>query len=110
MRVHTLFCGLALALFCCFHPAKAAPQGNDLVISGPEGTQFVFRPVVVKGGAGPLAGQSFIMGDSSGGFRTPPTSVALGGGFVNGADRLYYMGKFEVTEAQYHAVLSDAKP
>ena len=113
MRLQIVFGSLALALFCCFPFAgTAAPSGSapDLVINGPGGTKFIFRPIVVKGGAGPLAGQNFIMGDSSGNFRTPPTSVVLGGGFVSGADRLYYMGKFEVTEAQYHAVLGDAKP
>ncbi len=80
------------------------------IISGPEGTTFVFRPVVLKGGAGPLDGQNYIIGDPSGSFRTPPTSVVLGGGFVNGGERLFYMGKFEVTEAQYRAVLGEPKP
>ncbi len=113
MRLQTLFGSLTLALFCCFPLAgTAAPSGSapDLIINGPDGTKFIFRPIVVKGGAGPLAGQTVTIGDSSGGFRTPPTRVVLGGGFVSGTDRLYYMGKFEVTEAQYHAILGDAKP
>ena len=113
MRLQTLFGSLTLALFCCFPLAgTAAPSGSapDLIINGPDGTKFIFRPIVVKGGAGPLAGQTVTIGDSSGGSRTPPTRVVLGGGFVSGTDRLYYMGKFEVTEAQYHAILGDAKP
>ncbi len=111
MRLQALFGSLALALCCCSPlTADAAPQADDLIISGPEGTIFVFRPVVLKGGAGPLAGQNYIIGDPSGNFRTPPTSVVLGGGFVNGGDRMFYMGKFEVTEAQYRAVLGEPKP
>ena len=96
--------GLVFAVF----PAPAA--NADLVVPGPGGTSFVFCPVLVKGGTGPLAGQSFIMGDPSGDFRTPPTSVVLGGGFANGGDRFYYLGKTEVTEAQYHAVVGGDVP
>ena len=111
MRLQALLGSLALAFLCCSPvTADAAPQADDLVISGPEGTKFVFCPVVVKGGTGPLAGQNYIMGDPSGTFRTPPTSVVLGGGFVSGGDRLFYMGKFEVTEAQYRAILGEPKP
>lgn len=85
-------------------PKNAAFQ-EEIVLPGPGGCSFAFRAVRVKGGAGPLAGHNFIMGDPSGDFRTPPTSVVLGGAFTDGKDRWFYMGKCEITEAQYHAVM-----
>jgi len=85
--------------------APAAVFREEISLPGPGGCSFVFRAVKVKGGAGPLAGQNFIMGDPGGDFRTPPTSVVLGGAFADGQDRWYYMGRTEVTEAQYHAVM-----
>ncbi|MBQ9275117.1 MAG: SUMF1/EgtB/PvdO family nonheme iron enzyme [Succinivibrio sp.] len=80
---------------------------KELTLPGPEGTQFVFCPVTVPGGSGPLAGQTYIMGSAEGKFRTPPTSVVVGGSFVNGKERYYYLGKFEVTIGQYRAVMSE---
>ena len=55
---------------------------DDLVLKGPDNTVFEFRRVRVTGGKGPLDGQSFIMGDVAGDFRTPPTAIVLGRGFV----------------------------
>ena len=109
MRLQSLFGQIALALALASAAPCTAAFGSDLVLPGPDGTSFAFCPVKVKGGTSPLAGHPFIMGDPSGDFRTPPTSVVLGGGFTEGQDRLYYMGKFEVTESQYHAVMGDSK-
>ncbi len=57
------------------------------------------------------------MGDPSGGFKEHPTTVVLGGSFLGrskaGPDWLYYLAKYEVTEAQYYAVMGlpkDAPP
>ena len=102
-------CALLLGWALPPAPACAATLPDEIVLPGPEGTSFAFRIVRVKGGTGPLAGQSFIMGDPSGDFRTPPTAVVLGGSFTGEKERAYYMGKFEITEAQYHAVIGDKK-
>ena len=80
---------------------------DDLVLKGPDNTVFEFRRVRVTGGKGPLDGQSFIMGDVAGDFRTPPTAIVIGGGFVDNESRYYYMGKYEVTVKQYKAVTGE---
>ncbi len=90
--------------------AQDAPPAV-LEMPGPEDATFRFRPVRVGGGAGPLAGQYFKLGDASGGFRTPPTAVVLGGPFASDESRFFYMGECEVTREQYHAVMGrDAGP
>jgi formylglycine-generating enzyme required for sulfatase activity len=85
-----------------------APAPGDLVIPGPGGVCFAFRPVAVPSQGGPLGGKPFLMGDPSGDFRAAPTKVLLDGAFPAGEDqnsRIYYIGKYEVTEAQYAAVM-----
>lgn len=89
-----------------FNPA---PLEDDLILPGPGNSSFVFRPIMVRpeSGEGPMAGARFVMGDPSGDFRAPPTAVVIGGAFIGITDkdsRIYYMGKYEVTEAQYYAV------
>ena len=98
---------LAGLLFCTAQAQTAVSPLPPLTLPGPNGVSFVFRPILVKGGSGPLAGQSFIMGDPSGDFRTPPTKVVLGGAFSQGQNRFYYMGQCEITEAQYRAVMGE---
>jgi formylglycine-generating enzyme required for sulfatase activity len=86
------------------------PYPDDLVLPGPEGSSFVFRPVGVSGEGGPLAGKKFLMGDPGGDFRSPPTAVVVGGAFASESDKnswVYYMGKYEVTQAQYKAIMGD---
>jgi formylglycine-generating enzyme required for sulfatase activity len=73
---------------------------------------MVFRPVWLNVGSDPFAPREFLMGSRAGGdFRENPTKVQLGGSFIrdNGGkkDWLYYIGKYEVTEAQFGAVVSD---
>ena len=70
---------------------------------------MVFRPVFLGVGDGVLAERAYVMGDSSGAnFREKPVQVSVGGSFVkeNGKrkDWLFYLGKYEVTRAQYQAV------
>lgn len=56
-----------------------------------------------------LGGSPFIMGDAENDdFRTPPTRVVVGGAFEGDPDKgswMFYMGKYEVTRAQYRAVM-----
>ena len=87
------------------------PAKDDLVLPGPGGSSFVFRPVLIRGKGGPLGGARFIMGDPAGDFRSPPTAVVVGGAFAAPGDDdawVYYMGKYEITESQYYAVMGNA--
>ncbi|MDL2207241.1 formylglycine-generating enzyme family protein [Desulfovibrio sp. OttesenSCG-928-M16] len=124
---------VVMAFFAVFLPAHSfaatspaqvgncnpAPADGDLILPGPGGTCFAFRPVAVTGKGGPVGGVRFIMGDPAGDFKTPPTAVVVGGAFAatgkngpDGADDtwLYYLGKYELTQAQYAAVMGAAKP
>jgi formylglycine-generating enzyme required for sulfatase activity len=97
-------------IFAAETKADPHPYPGDLVLPGPEGSSFVFRPVGVTGEGGPLAGKKFLMGDPGGDFRSPPTAVVVGGAFASASDQnswVYYMGKYEVTQAQYKAIMGD---
>ena len=54
------------------------------------------------------------MGDPAGGYKESPTGVALGGAFTLARDGeedwCYYLGKYEVTEAQFAAIMGEAAP
>lgn len=111
-------------------PHNPVPMEDDLIITGPENTSFVFRPVRVKSGSNPFSGVSFRMGETSGAndqcdagkdseneeasFKAWPTEVVVGGSFPDESSDgkvigwVYYLGKYEVTEEQYHAVLNAA--
>ncbi|MCR5084969.1 MAG: formylglycine-generating enzyme family protein [Succinivibrionaceae bacterium] len=100
-------CAIALGALLATVPALAGDDDPcDLLrLKGPGGVAFDFCRVRVGGGSGPLAGQSFVMGAAAGEFRTPPTAVVVGGGFADGKGRYYYLGRTEVTNAQYAAVM-----
>ncbi len=96
---------LFLATICASAFADENKKECDsLKIKGPNNSVFEFCKVKVKGGVSSLAGQSFIMGSSVGDFRTPPTAVVVGGAFADSDSRYYYIGKYEVSNAQYKAV------
>ena len=84
------------------------PAEDDLILPGPEGTSFVFRPVQLRGHS-PLSGETFVMGDAeSDSFRMPPTRVMLGGSFASDNEEptwIYYLGKYEITRGQYRAIM-----
>lgn len=69
---------------------------------------MVFRPVCIGEGTGTFAWKRFKLGDPSGGYKETPTGVALGGSFTveqeTGTDWCYYIGKYEVSEAQLFAL------
>ena len=88
-------------------PSRAA-DADELILPGPGGVTFSFRPIYLKTQDSPLSGVRFIMGDPSGDFRAPPTAVIVGGCFPSTDPRgawLYYLGTYEVTQAQYDAVM-----
>lgn len=87
---------------------KPAPE--DLVLPMPGGLKMTFRPVFLGSGTAPFATREFVMGSRGGGsFGEPPTKVRLGAPFAadraGKPDALFYIGKYEVTAAQYDTVV-----
>lgn len=114
-------CHIAMSLmaavsFLIVNPASMSlaetptPQ-DDLILPMPGGGQMAFRAVCIGEGDGQYAWKRFRLGDPAGGYKEFPTGVALGGAFpVKGGDSgdwCYYLGKNEVTEAQWYAFNSD---
>ncbi len=88
-------------------PAQQAPP--DLALPMPGGQKMLFRPVHLGQGGTPFAQRRFKMGDPDGGYKEYPTSVSLSGSFLGSfnhkPDWLYYLGKYEVTQAQYYSIM-----
>lgn len=106
---------LITGLLAAFTLSTGGVQANDdpcepLVLKGPQGSTFEFCKIKVTGGLSPLSGQSFIMGSSAGDFRTPPTAVVIGGSFKDAQSRYYYLGRQEVSKAQYASVMGTEVP
>jgi hypothetical protein len=101
-------CLVSLGAADSFNPQ---PADGDYILPMPNGAAMVFRPVFIGKGSQPFAYREFKVGDrSGGGFKEYPTNVVIGGSFIGTdargqTDWLYYMGKYEVTEAQYIAVM-----
>jgi len=104
-----IYCSIAMAGFPQKSIYNPAPAEDDLVLSGPSGLAFVFRPVYLKNDStSQFGGVKFIMGDVEGGFRSPLTAVVLGGSFIpqDGTKGwIYYISKYEITQAQYDAIM-----
>ena len=89
------------------------PLAGDLVLPMPGGARMVFRPVFLGIAGDSLSTREFQMGDGSGAnFREKPTLVHLGGSFVaekaGTPEWLFYLGKYEVTRAQFDALCPSA--
>lgn len=91
------------------------PTEGDFVLPMPEGLKMVFRSVFLGVGDGDFAAREIKLGDrAGGGFKEYPTVVVLGGSFLlpapGGAnDWAYYIGKYEVSEAQYFSIMNSGK-
>jgi hypothetical protein len=115
---------LLMALFC-LEPVSAAPAasvvpatiGNpqptteDFILPMPCGQQLVFRKVIVPSD-GLLGDRRIIIGGSDERFRLMENSRTdyVAGGFFDTpapAQRYYFIGKYEITEAQYNSVSRD---
>jgi formylglycine-generating enzyme required for sulfatase activity len=100
---------VALALA---NPNNPQPAEGDLILLMPHEENMVFRPVFIGKGKNPFFLHHFDMGDPSNDFKEHLTRVGIGGAFLgqqNGQqDWLYYLGKYEVTEAQYAAIMGSA--
>lgn len=101
---------LSAAGICMADIHNPKPADGDFILPMPGGGNMVFRPVFIGEGNKPFALKQYRMGDPGGGFKEYPTDVSVGGAFVAAPptgppDWVYYMGKYEVTEAQYAAVM-----
>ncbi|MDL2267277.1 formylglycine-generating enzyme family protein [Desulfovibrio sp. OttesenSCG-928-G15] len=86
------------------------PEADDLVLPGPGDTCFAFRAVDVGDGKSVYVQKRFLMGNQEDGFKSFPTAITVAGPFSRKlSDTMdtwfYYIGKYEVTEAQYYAVM-----
>ncbi len=112
LRNICLFFGFGTALIAAVPPVtpdNPQPLEGDLVLPMPGGREMVFRPVQLGVGDNPFASREFMIGDRTGRFdREKPVKVRVGGSFVidkgKGCDVAYYLGKYEVTEAQFAAI------
>ena len=122
---------MRLALVCCIvvahlvwvgvatgaDPYNLQPADGDLVLPMPNGVSMVFRPVFIGEGDAPFALKKFPVGDPdkvpTENFKEYPTNVVLGGAFKaerqGKRDWLYYLGKYEVMEDQYYALMDPPK-
>ncbi len=87
------------------------PYPDDFILPMPGGSTMAFRPVFIGEGDKPFALKEFKLGDrAGGGYKEYPTPVVVGGAFVmknphGQPDWMYYIGKYEVTEVQYYALM-----
>ena len=116
MKTYRRICFFIMMLFGCLSSISFAdiynpePADGDFILPMPNGAQMVFRRVFIGEGAKPFALREFKVGDSTGGFKEFPTDVVIGGSFIeenphSKLDWMYYIGKYEVSEAQYHAAM-----
>lgn len=89
-------------------PYNPKPADGDLVLPMPGGAEMVFRRVVVPGEGFWGDGDRLIqIGDGEGGIFEGLQRVQVSGSFPteNGKNWVYYLGKYEVTLAQFVAVM-----
>ncbi len=106
-----------LLLFCLLEamPLRSEahnprPTAGDFVLPMPNGEEMVFRRVFLDKGADLFAIRIFQVGEEKGVLGEESVKVGLGGEFLeknsHGAlDWVYYLGKYEVTEGQYLAIM-----
>ena len=118
---------MRLAFLCCIvvlhlvwtgsatgtDPYNPQPTDGDLILPMPNGVSMVFRPIFIGEGDSPFALKKFLLGDPDTGFKEHPATVVLGGAFKaerqGKPDWLYYLGKYEVMEDQYYAIMDPSK-
>lgn len=84
------------------------PARGDLVLPMPGGAEMVFRPIVVPGeGFWGNSKRLIQVGDGEGGIFEGLQRVQVSGSFPadNGKQWVYYLGKYEVSLAQFVAVM-----
>ena len=102
--------GCVALLFAIWLP-NTASQAADLEIPLPAGEKLALQRICIGSDDSLFASKRFTMGDPAGGYKESPTAVTVGGAFLdenNGRkDWCYYMGTTEITNGQYHAIMSD---
>lgn len=91
-------------------PVKDWDKGDELLLPLPCGGAMVFRRIEVGGDPGPLGEQQIELGSPSINnapldYRHPEQIAGTFGG--ESGRRYYYLGKYEVSELQYRAVMGD---
>ena len=91
------------------------PMADDLNLPMPGGLTMAFRPVHLGVGDGSFAAREIKLGDrAGGGFKEYPTVAVVGGAFLQApqagepVDWMFYLGKYEVSQAQFAAVTQPA--
>src|SRR5215831_15213644 len=106
-------CGL-VSLTLAANADNPQPAKGDLTLPMPHEASMVFRPVFIGKGKNPFFLREFDMGDPTNDFKEYLTRAGIGGAFLgqqNGQqDWLYYLGKYEVTAAQYATIMESASP
>ncbi len=105
-----------LALLLLAAPAQAQapatpewnpkPTDGDLILPLPCDTGIVFRKIATPIGDSPLADRRVVLGDEDAGaaYSEFVRESHVAGGFSQGAQAHYWLGKYEVTRGQYVAV------
>jgi hypothetical protein len=90
-------------------PAAAEDKENELLLPLPCGGAMVFRRIEVGGAEGVLGEQKVELGSPS--ENDAPMDFRhmehIAGGFGGEGQRYYYLGKYEVTDLQYRAVMGE---
>ncbi|MCF8042862.1 MAG: formylglycine-generating enzyme family protein [Desulfarculaceae bacterium] len=86
------------------------PQAGDLALPMPDGARMVFRPVHLGRTMEGLSTRMVWVGKGKGGvFYETPTQVEISGAFnlasAGSEDWVYYLGKYEVTQAQFYSLM-----
>ena len=112
-KIFVCVCSLFVLFLNTSRAANPKPDPADLLLPMPKGEEMAFRPVFIGEGAEPYALKEFKMGDLDGGYKETPTHASVGGSFKrqnsNGSmDWCYYIGKYEISEKQYYAIMDSA--
>ena len=89
-------------------PSNPKPAEGDLILPMPAGAEMVFRKIVVPGGSFWGTSDRIIqLGDGEGDIFEGLQRVQVSGSFLDksGNSWSYYIGKYEVTKAQFAAVM-----
>ena len=100
-------------LACVIWFNVTAATADTLKLSMAKSLSMEFVPVCVNTNNGLYDWKQVKLGDAAGGFKEYPTTMALGGSFPleeNGKKMwCYYIGKYEVTQRQYDALMMPEK-
>jgi hypothetical protein len=92
-----------------------SPLSDDLVLPMPSGTVMAFRPVATGADRNSFSARVYKIGDrAEGGYQEFPTDISLSGSLLATVDGketwVYHLAKYEITEAQWHAVMESGTP